>query len=336
LASRITSGGSCRWFARPWRLRNPPATVWMGGLHRGTGTDRALLVGAGFARSLAYAWASRPSAFIISRDICSHRCSSRSTRLPVPGAAGLRRPHPAAWTSRVSASIAFSGRHSTMRRGKPSTRRPNARIAVSGRRRARPIGRVRSTRPIQLPAADARPAGTRLQFQWLEDGGLVALRGRVLDEEIRADVARGFQEAWWIRSLKRCAGARRWRIPAARGAGGVGANMRLRERLGDIAQDAEAAVYFPRAEFCTDNGAMIALAGALRLAAGERRASPSTPAQAGSSALQARRSRDRRTNRLKSSMTRYSFMPSRPSDHRHLRLGASGPSDRPRRYRDRR
>ena len=53
-------------------------------------------------------------------------------------------------------------------------------------------------------------------------------------------------------------------------AGGVGANMRLRERLGAIARNAGAKVYFPRAEFCTDNGAMIALAGALRLAAGER------------------------------------------------------------------
>ena len=53
-------------------------------------------------------------------------------------------------------------------------------------------------------------------------------------------------------------------------AGGVGANRRLRERLSDIARDAGATVYFPRAEFCTDNGAMIALAGALRLEAGER------------------------------------------------------------------
>jgi N6-L-threonylcarbamoyladenine synthase len=50
----------------------------------------------------------------------------------------------------------------------------------------------------------------------------------------------------------------------------VGANSRLRERLVEIARDAEATVYFPRAEFCTDNGAMIALAGALRLEAGER------------------------------------------------------------------
>jgi N6-L-threonylcarbamoyladenine synthase len=51
-------------------------------------------------------------------------------------------------------------------------------------------------------------------------------------------------------------------------AGGVGANRRLRDRLADIARGAGAELYFPRTEFCTDNGAMIALAGCMRLAAG--------------------------------------------------------------------
>ncbi len=53
-------------------------------------------------------------------------------------------------------------------------------------------------------------------------------------------------------------------------AGGVGANRRLRLRLEEITRAAGARLYFPRTEFCTDNGAMIALAGCLRLAAGER------------------------------------------------------------------
>ena len=51
---------------------------------------------------------------------------------------------------------------------------------------------------------------------------------------------------------------------------GVGANRRLRERLGDVVRRLGAELYFPRAEFCTDNGAMIALAGCMRLAAGMR------------------------------------------------------------------
>jgi N6-L-threonylcarbamoyladenine synthase len=48
----------------------------------------------------------------------------------------------------------------------------------------------------------------------------------------------------------------------------VGANKRLRTRLKELADKAGASLYFPRPEFCTDNGAMIALAGCLRLAAG--------------------------------------------------------------------
>jgi N6-L-threonylcarbamoyladenine synthase len=52
-------------------------------------------------------------------------------------------------------------------------------------------------------------------------------------------------------------------------AGGVGANLRLRERLQRAALRAGGRVCFPRPEFCTDNGAMIAFAGALRLQAGQ-------------------------------------------------------------------
>ena len=52
-------------------------------------------------------------------------------------------------------------------------------------------------------------------------------------------------------------------------AGGVGANARLRERLQVLAAKRGARVCFPRPAFCTDNGAMIAFAGALRLMAGQ-------------------------------------------------------------------
>ena len=51
-------------------------------------------------------------------------------------------------------------------------------------------------------------------------------------------------------------------------AGGVGANRQLRSTLDAEAKRRRFRVYYPELEFCTDNGAMIALAGALRLQAG--------------------------------------------------------------------
>jgi N6-L-threonylcarbamoyladenine synthase len=113
--------------------------------------------------------------------------------------------------------------------------------------------------------------GLDFSFSGLKTAALVALRGRVLDDAIRADVARGFQEAVVDALAEKCrraleaTGHRRLVI-----AGGVGANARLRERLADVARGAAAELYFPRAEFCTDNGAMIALAGCMRMAAGMR------------------------------------------------------------------
>jgi len=52
-------------------------------------------------------------------------------------------------------------------------------------------------------------------------------------------------------------------------AGGVGANKRLRCELADMIEQRGGKLYYPRIEFCTDNGAMIAQAGCFRLMAGE-------------------------------------------------------------------
>jgi N6-L-threonylcarbamoyladenine synthase len=113
--------------------------------------------------------------------------------------------------------------------------------------------------------------GLQMSFSGLKTAALVALRGRALDGQARADVAQAFQEAIVETLAEKCrralqaTGHRRLVV-----AGGVGANRRLRERLGQVASAGGAAVYFPRAQFCTDNGAMIALAGCLRLQAGAR------------------------------------------------------------------
>src|SRR3990167_9034632 len=53
-------------------------------------------------------------------------------------------------------------------------------------------------------------------------------------------------------------------------AGGVGANSALRAALHDLCQSQGVSLFFPRLEFCTDNGAMIAYVGCERLMAGER------------------------------------------------------------------
>ena len=58
--------------------------------------------------------------------------------------------------------------------------------------------------------------------------------------------------------------------------GGVGANTRLRERLNAAAKKKLCKVSYPRLEFCTDNGAMIAFAGAMRLKATQLKAIQAT------------------------------------------------------------
>jgi len=90
-------------------------------------------------------------------------------------------------------------------------------------------------------------------------------------EEARADIARAFQDAVVDTLVIKCrraleqSGLKRLVV-----AGGVSANRHLRERLAATADKLGARAYYPRPEFCTDNGAMIAYAGCLRLQAGQR------------------------------------------------------------------
>ena len=85
----------------------------------------------------------------------------------------------------------------------------------------------------------------------------------------RADVAASFQEAIVdVLVAKSLYALEQTGLNQLVVAGGVGANRRLRERLDRAAAEQGCAVFYPEFEFCTDNGAMIALAGALRLGAG--------------------------------------------------------------------
>lgn len=87
-----------------------------------------------------------------------------------------------------------------------------------------------------------------------------------LSEEVKADVGYEFQEAVTeVLTAKCMAALRETGLDRLIVSGGVGANRRLRERLNQATERKLCHVHYPRLEFCTDNGAMIAFAGAMRM-----------------------------------------------------------------------
>jgi N6-L-threonylcarbamoyladenine synthase len=125
---------------------------------------------------------------------------------------------------------------------------------------------------FRFPRPLTERPGLDFSFSGLKTAVVVALRNHgPLDAQARADAARGFEEAVVDTLVIKCQRA----LEATGGqtlvvAGGVGANRRLRARMLAMGERRGARVVYPRAEFCTDNAAMIALLGQLRLAAGER------------------------------------------------------------------
>ena len=112
--------------------------------------------------------------------------------------------------------------------------------------------------------------GLDFSFSGLKTQVLLAWQKSDQTDTTRADIARGFEDAVVETLAIKCERA----LDAAGCetlvvAGGVGANRRLRARLQAMAQQRGGRVGFPRPAFCTDNGAMIAFAGALRLQAGQ-------------------------------------------------------------------
>ncbi|WP_430391521.1 tRNA (adenosine(37)-N6)-threonylcarbamoyltransferase complex transferase subunit TsaD [Dyella sp. 20L07] len=134
-----------------------------------------------------------------------------------------------------------------------------AKLAEQGR-----AGAFRFSRPMT-----DRP-GLDFSFSGLKTQVLLAWQQSDKTEETRADIARAFQEAIVDTMIIKCrralqaSGAKRLVI-----AGGVGANKHLRAELAAAGAKDGFRAYFPRLDFCTDNGAMIALAGAIRLAHGQ-------------------------------------------------------------------
>ena len=103
-------------------------------------------------------------------------------------------------------------------------------------------------------------------FSGLKTAVLTQVKGRALDAQARADIAAEFQAAIVeVLVAKSLAALKRSGLKQLVVAGGVGANLELRARLTQAAAGKGLRVFYPALEFCTDNGAMIAFAAALRL-----------------------------------------------------------------------
>ncbi len=111
--------------------------------------------------------------------------------------------------------------------------------------------------------------GLDFSFSGLKTFAANTIKEHGLDEQTRADIARAFQDAVVETLTIKCRRALRaigWKTLVV--AGGVGANQALRAALTEMTAKEGGKVFFPRQEFCTDNGAMIAYVGCQRLLAG--------------------------------------------------------------------
>ena len=123
---------------------------------------------------------------------------------------------------------------------------------------------------FKLPRPMLASGDFMFSFSGLKTAVLTAVRERPLTEQDKADLAAEFQEAATeVVATKALAACRQRRLSTLVVAGGVGANRRLRERLDAAAAKQGVRVCYPEMELCTDNGAMIAFAAALRLQAGK-------------------------------------------------------------------
>jgi len=245
----------------------------------GPGLVGALLTGAALARALAYAW-QRPAVGV--HHLEGHLLAPmlEEPAPPIPHTAllvsgghtmlvevrGIGQYHVLGETRDDAAGEAFD--KSAKLLGLPYPGGPQlAALASRGRPGIFPLPRPMLDRP-----------GLEFSFSGLKTAVSLAVSqaqssamGAAEDAQWRADLAFAVQDAI-VATL--CAKAMRALEATGHAAlvvaGGVGANRALRERLTRHAARTGARVYFPRLEFCTDNAAMIAVAGLYRLQAGER------------------------------------------------------------------
>lgn len=119
---------------------------------------------------------------------------------------------------------------------------------------------------FKLPRPLLNSGDLNFSFSGLKTAVLTLTNENALGEQTKADIAYEFQEAVTEVLTTKCMNAlRETGLDNLIVSGGVGANQRLRERLNQVTRRKLCHVHYPRLEFCTDNGAMIAFAGAMRM-----------------------------------------------------------------------
>ena len=119
---------------------------------------------------------------------------------------------------------------------------------------------------VVLPRPMKDSGDLNMSFSGLKTAVLTLVRGQGALAAQKADIARGFEDAIVdVLVAKTLAALDQTTYLRVVVGGGVGANRALRERLSAAARERGAEVFYPDLQFCTDNGAMIALVGALRL-----------------------------------------------------------------------
>ncbi len=237
----------------------------------GPGLIGALLTGAALARSLAFAWGV-PSIGV--HHLEGHLLAPLLEPDPPPfphvallvsgghtlliEASGIGRYRTLGASRDDAAGEAFDKTAKLL--GLPYPGGPQlAELAAHGRAGAFTFPRPMLDRP-----------GLEFSFSGLKTAVLHALAGRTLSAALRADVARGVEDAIVDTLIAKALRAlEETDLAVLVVTGGVSANRTLRTRLAAAVGARGARVYYPRIEFSTDNAAMIAVAGLARLKAGE-------------------------------------------------------------------
>ncbi len=243
----------------------------------GPGLVGALMVGASIARSLAYAWSvpalavhhmeghllapmleSQPPQF----PLVALLVSGGHTQLVRVDAIGNY--HLLGESLDDAAGEAFDKTAKML--GLPYPGGPEvAQLALTGN-----PGRYTFPRPM------TRKPGLDFSFSGLKTHTLNTIsseqqQGQPLDQQTRADIAAAFEEAVVDTLVLKCRRAlKQTGLKQLLIAGGVSANVSLRQALEQMLARQGGKVFYARPEFCTDNGAMIAYAGCQRLMAGQQ------------------------------------------------------------------